>query len=86
MDAGCGSPTERNFQRHMVGAASYSTIFPCARFARWLVWRCAIWPQFEAMYAKVGRPLIPSTKPLRALLPRLLYTVRSERMLMEQWN
>jgi len=38
------------------------------------------------MYAKVGRPLIPSTKPLRALLPGVLYPVRSERMLIEQWD
>jgi transposase len=41
-------------------------------------------PQFEAMYAKVGRPSIPPEKLLRALLLQVLYTVRSERMLMEQ--
>src|SRR5580692_6645814 len=41
-------------------------------------------PQFDAMYAKVGRPSIPPEKLLRALLLQMLYTVRSERMLMEQ--
>jgi len=43
-------------------------------------------PQFEAMYAKVGRPSIPPEQLLRALLLQVLYTVRSERMLMEQLN
>src|SRR5208337_1363011 len=43
-------------------------------------------PQFEAMYAKVGRPSIPPEKLLRALLLQVLYTVRSERMLMEQMD
>jgi transposase len=41
-------------------------------------------PQFETMYAKVGRPSIAPEKLLRALLLQVLYTVRSERMLMEQ--
>ena len=36
------------------------------------------------MYAKVGRPSIAPEKLLRALLLQVLYTVRSERMLMEQ--
>ena len=42
--------------------------------------------QFEAMYAQVGRPSIAPEKLLRALLLQVLYTVRSERMLMEQLN
>jgi transposase len=41
-------------------------------------------PQFDAMYAKIGRPSIAPEKLLRALLLQVLYTVRSERMLMEQ--
>src|SRR5258708_1797302 len=41
-------------------------------------------PQFHGVYAKVGRPSIPPEKLLRALLLQMLYTVRSERMLMEQ--
>jgi len=40
--------------------------------------------RFETMYSKVGRPSIPPEKLLRALLLQVLYTVRSERMLMEQ--
>jgi transposase len=41
-------------------------------------------PKFTAMYAKIGRPSIPPEKLLRALLLQVLYTVRSERLLMEQ--
>ena len=39
---------------------------------------------FGRMYAKVGRRSIPPEKLLRALVLQVLYTVRSERMLMEQ--
>jgi transposase len=39
---------------------------------------------FSRMYAKVGRRSIPPEKLLRALLLQVLYTIRSERMLMEQ--
>jgi transposase len=41
-------------------------------------------PAFEGMYSRVGRPSIPPEKLLRALLLQVLYTIRSERMLMEQ--
>src|SRR5438128_11408355 len=36
------------------------------------------------MYSDIGRPSIPPEKLLRALLLQVLYTVRSERLLMEQ--
>src|SRR5580704_11229399 len=39
---------------------------------------------FATMYSEIGRPSIPLEKLLRALLLQVLYTVRSERMLMEQ--
>src|ERR1700731_3443084 len=39
---------------------------------------------FDAIYASSGRPSIAPEKLLRALLLQMLYTVRSERMLMEQ--
>jgi transposase len=39
---------------------------------------------FEGLYSRVGRPSIPPEKLLRALLLQVLYTIRSERMLMEQ--
>src|SRR5213080_4326995 len=39
---------------------------------------------FATMYSQIGRPSIPPEKLLRALLLQVLYTVRSERMLMEQ--
>ena len=41
-------------------------------------------PRFDALYAKTGRPSIAPEKLLRALLLQVLYTVRSERLLMEQ--
>jgi transposase len=40
--------------------------------------------RFDGMYAQVGRPSIAPEKLLRALLIQILYTVRSERLLMEQ--
>jgi len=40
--------------------------------------------QFDAMYSQFGRPSIAPEKLLRALLLQVLYSVRSERMLMEQ--
>jgi transposase len=41
-------------------------------------------PDFDQIYSAFGRPSIPPEKLLRALLLQVLYTVRSERMLMEQ--
>lgn len=40
--------------------------------------------QFDAAYSTTGRPSIPPERLLRALLLQVLYTVRSERMLIEQ--
>ena len=40
--------------------------------------------EFRRLYSPVGRPSIPPEKLLRALLLQVLYTIRSERMLMEQ--
>jgi transposase len=44
----------------------------------------ALSPVFNRMYAAFGRPSIAPEKLLRALLLQILYTIRSERMLMEQ--
>jgi transposase len=44
----------------------------------------ALSPSFDEIYSIYGRPSIPPEKLLRALLLQVLYTVRSERMLMEQ--
>jgi transposase len=41
-------------------------------------------PLFDAMYADGGRPSIPPEKLLRAQLLQMLYSVRSERLLMEE--
>ena len=56
---------------------------------------CAVWlmtdeilremsPVFDSMYARRGRPSIPPEKLLRAQLWQMLYSVRSERLLMEE--
>ena len=47
----------------------------------------ALWSmsaRFDAMYAQTGRPSIPPEKLLRAQLIQMLYSVRSERLLMEE--
>ena len=41
-------------------------------------------PRFNKLYARAGRPSIAPEKLLRALLLQSLYSVRSERLLMEQ--
>jgi len=43
-------------------------------------------PRFDRMYATVGRPSIPPEKLLRAQLLQMLYTIRSERLLMEEMD
>jgi transposase len=41
-------------------------------------------PTFERLYSDMGRPSIPPEQLLRALILQALYTVRSERLLIEQ--
>jgi hypothetical protein len=40
--------------------------------------------QFDRLYSEVGRPSIPPERLLRALLLQVFYTIRSERLLMEE--
>jgi hypothetical protein len=40
--------------------------------------------EFDALYATVGRPSIPPERLLRAQLLQVFYSIRSERLLMEQ--
>ena len=42
--------------------------------------------RFDTMYARVGRPSIAPEKLLRAQLLQLLYSIRSERLLMEEMD
>jgi transposase len=44
----------------------------------------ALSPEFDRMYAREGRPSIAPEKLLRAQLLQMLYSVRSERLLMEE--
>ncbi|MBZ5555507.1 MAG: transposase [Acidobacteriia bacterium] len=46
----------------------------------------ALSPQFEKLYSWTGRASIPPEKLLRALLLQSFYSIRSERLLMEQLN
>jgi len=41
-------------------------------------------PAFDAMYSTIGRPSIPPEQLLRALILQVLYSIRSERLLMEE--
>src|SRR5207302_9688952 len=41
-------------------------------------------PQFQKLYSDVGRPSIAPERLLRSLLLQIFYSVRSERLLMEQ--
>jgi transposase len=41
-------------------------------------------PLFSRLYARIGRPSIPPEQLLRALCLQLLYSIRSERLLMER--
>lgn len=43
-----------------------------------------MWKDFDRLYAKNGRPSIAPERLLRALLLQVFYSVRSERLLMEQ--
>lgn len=40
--------------------------------------------EFDALYSKVGRPSIPPERLFRGLLLQVFYSIRSERLLMEQ--
>ena len=47
--------------------------------------RCArLSPRFDRLYSTIGRPSIPPEQLLRALLLQMLYSIRSERLLMEE--
>jgi transposase len=41
-------------------------------------------PRLDRLYSTTGRPSIPPEQLLRALLLQILYSVRSERLLMEE--
>lgn len=43
-----------------------------------------LWPDFNGLYASNGRPSIPPEQLLKALLLQVLFTIRSERQLVEQ--
>src|SRR6202030_1714911 len=42
--------------------------------------------RFDSMHASAGRPSIPPEKLLRAQLLQMLYSIRSERLLMEEMD
>lgn len=46
----------------------------------------ALSPQFEKAYGTIGRPSIPPEQILKALLLRVLFSIRSERQLVHQLN
>jgi transposase len=68
------SPEQRVPMDHPLRAVRWMTDAALARLSR----------RFEAMYATIGRPSVPPEKLWRAVLLQMLYSVRSERLLMEQ--
>src|ERR1700693_2413475 len=40
--------------------------------------------EFDGLYAAIGRPSVPPERLLRAQLLQIFYSIRSERLLMEQ--
>src|ERR1700687_2790460 len=42
--------------------------------------------EFDRLYAAIGRPSVPPERLLRAQLLQIFYSIRSERLLMEQLN
>jgi transposase len=77
-------------------AAMFSYISPEERVPQEHPWRCLrvmvatvlqeLSVPFEQRYSHTGRPSIAPEKLLRALVLQVLYTIRSERLLMEQLN
>ncbi len=59
-------------------------IIRCVRFGRWWTRRCGPGRPFRGDLSGDGRKSIPPERLLRALLLQMLYSIRSERMLMEQ--
>ncbi len=83
-DAWAGYPTGRDVQLSFAGGASPGD--PSAAAIRQYVDTAltALSPQLERLYARTGRPSIAPEKLLRALLLQVLYSLRSERLLMEE--
>src|SRR5712691_9501715 len=70
------SPEERVRKDHPLRAIRTMVDEVLARLSR----------RFDAMYARVGRPSIAPEKLLRAQLLQMLYSIRSERLLMEEMD
>src|SRR6476619_7831486 len=68
------SPEERVPQDHPLRGIRRMTDRALARLS----------PRFGTLYVKFGRPSVPPEQLLRALLLQALYSIRSERLLMEQ--
>jgi transposase len=68
------SPEQRVPSDHPLGAIRQMTDAALRQLSR----------KFATLYSRTGRPSIPPEQLLRALLLQVLYTVRSERLLMEQ--
>jgi transposase len=78
------STTEWNVQLHL-GRAAGTADHPLRPLRKMVDEALAeLSPRFNRLYAKRGRPSIALEKLLRALLLQVLYTIRSERQLMEQ--
>ena len=67
--------------------SGYRRIIRCVRFGRWWTKCCGRCQRISTLYADSGRGhSIAPERPLRALLLQCFYSIRSERMLVEQIN
>ena len=59
---------------------------PARRSGPWWTVRCNGWTRSSKLYSRTGRPSIAPERLLRARLLMVLYSIRSERQLMERMN
>jgi transposase len=76
-------------QTHLFSTLSYDRVIPEThplRHIRKVVDQALaeMSPLFEGMYARIGRPSIPPERLIRALLIETLYSIRSDRQLVER--
>lgn len=80
--------TVQNFQGAMFNCISLEERVPPKHLLRTLravvdVLLATMGGEFEAVYARRGRPLVPPERLLKALLLQILSSIRSERLLVE---
>jgi transposase len=89
VDRRAGAMRGAEIERGMFSYVSLENRVPCEhslRRVRAQLDEALEWmrPDFERVYASGGHSSIASERPVRALVPQVLYSNRSERLLIEQ--